>query len=112
MTDDAFVHGEVSAGDEMHIDYEFLDDIEAEIDELKFSIGISTNFNFGRTGGAGIDESTYFKIEPISGKITDGDCLDYTKKLQDFLTLATRKQLTHILSQGTSNEKIIREVMI
>ena len=69
MTDDAFVHGEVSAGDEMHIDYEFLDDIEAEIDELKFSIGISTNFNFGRTGGAGIDESTYFKIELISGKL-------------------------------------------
>lgn len=85
--------GKVSAGDTFEITYEFPESITAALDDVELKLIFNADFNMGRVGGASIDEEAYFDIIPDSGKISYDEAIDYTRTLQDFITLSTGKEV-------------------
>ena len=88
-----FEGGEVSAGDTFEITYEFPESITAELDDAELKLIFNADFNVGRVGGVSIDEEVYFDIIPNSGQISYDDSIDNSRILQDFITLATGKEV-------------------
>lgn len=88
-----FEEGEVSAGDTFEITYEFPESITAELDYAELKLIFNADFNMGRVGGVSIDEEVYFDIIPHSGQMSYDDSIDYSGTLQDFITLATGKEV-------------------
>ncbi|WP_152418247.1 ApeA N-terminal domain 1-containing protein [Natrinema limicola] len=88
-----FEGGEVSAGDTFEITYEFPKSITADLDNAELKLIFNADFNMGKVGGASIDEEVYFDIIPTSGDLSYDEGVDYSRTLQDFITLATGKEV-------------------
>jgi len=88
-----FEGGEVSAGDTFEITYEFPESITAELEDAELKLIFNADFNMGRVGGVSIDEEVYFDIIPDSDQVSYNDSIDYSGTLQDFITLATGKEV-------------------
>ena len=88
-----FEGGEVSAGDTFEITYEFPESITAELEDAELKLIFNADFNMGRVGGVSVDEEVYFDIIPDSDQVTYSGSIDYSGMLQDFITLATGKEV-------------------
>ncbi|WP_153300681.1 ApeA N-terminal domain 1-containing protein, partial [Halococcus hamelinensis] len=85
--------GEVSAGDTFEITYEFPESITADLDDVELKLIFNADFNMSQVGGASIDEDVYFDIVPDSGQMSYDTSFNYSRMLQDFITLATGKEV-------------------
>jgi len=92
--------GEVSAGDTFEVTYEFPESITADLDDVELKLIFNADFNMGRVGGVSIDEKAYLDIIPDSGQISYEESTDYSEILQDFITLATGKEVQASMMVG------------
>ncbi|WP_152416120.1 ApeA N-terminal domain 1-containing protein [Halococcus hamelinensis] len=92
--------GEVSAGDTFEITYEFPESITADLDDVELKLIFNADFNMSQVGGASIDEDVYFDIVPDSGQMSYDTSFNYSRMLQDFITLATGKEVQSSMMIG------------
>lgn len=84
----------VSAGDKVNIEYEFLESEKANVDEIEVKFGISADIDKSASGRASLEENHYSEITPDDGQISYEEATEHVENLQDFITLATNKEVT------------------
>lgn len=85
--------GKASAGETFEMIYEFPESITAELDDLTLELVFNADFNMSRVGGASINEQVYFDVQLDKEEISYEKVVDNAATLQDFITLATGKEV-------------------
>ncbi|EMA41426.1 hypothetical protein C447_01190 [Halococcus hamelinensis 100A6] len=67
---------------------------------MELKLIFNADFNMSQVGGASIDEDVYFDIVPDSGQMSYDTSFNYSRMLQDFITLATGKEVQSSMMIG------------
>lgn len=86
--------GAVSAevGDTFEIKAEIPENLVADLESAKIKLRNEISTNIERRGGGKIADECYFQVENKEGKMNLSELLDYTKKIENFVSLAVGKE--------------------
>ncbi|MFP4001229.1 MAG: HEPN domain-containing protein [Thermoplasmata archaeon] len=84
--------------------YEIPESIEVELSDIIFELKIKPNTNLKRIGEVSIEEKAFIEISSKEGSISFNDLIQKIYVFQDFLKLATNKNLHPSWIQGSINQ--------